>query len=348
MSRSLDIAKILRATEINNPDNNQLIWEAEGALSTTDVQNIPMQYYSTLDSLPTSNLTLGRQAFVEENRRLYISDGNGWYNTTTQSANRLEYATSAAFYSLTDLNSYFAAGAIGHTFADNGSIFMANFIWNLNYFFYTYELTTPYDLSTATYIHSTLQQSWVGHGSSFEFNDDGTKFYIERQGILCQFLVGTPFQMGNFSGTSVDATLGTQLSAYTAYKDFFWKTDGSKIWTGDNAAREVHEYTFSTAWDFNTKSQTYQSYDFSSDIPSGEAIKGMVGDSDASKFYILTDNRYIYEFEMYTPGDITTAQFKTSMDVSSTINAASDMTMKHTDDVLYIQGSGGELYTVTF
>ena len=36
--------------------------------------------YATLDDLPTSNLTLGDQAFVTSNQRLYLSNGSGWYN----------------------------------------------------------------------------------------------------------------------------------------------------------------------------------------------------------------------------------------------------------------------------
>jgi len=36
--------------------------------------------YSTLDSLPMSNLTAGAKALVTEVSRLYLTDGNGWYN----------------------------------------------------------------------------------------------------------------------------------------------------------------------------------------------------------------------------------------------------------------------------
>ena len=38
-------------------------------------------YYLSLDSLPVTGLTAGDTAFVEENRRLYVSNGYGWYNT---------------------------------------------------------------------------------------------------------------------------------------------------------------------------------------------------------------------------------------------------------------------------
>ena len=39
-------------------------------------------WYDTLDSLPISGLSAGDEAFVEENKRLYVSDGAGWYNVT--------------------------------------------------------------------------------------------------------------------------------------------------------------------------------------------------------------------------------------------------------------------------
>ena len=38
--------------------------------------------FDTLDSLPTTGLSEGQQAFVNENNRLYISNGTGWYNLT--------------------------------------------------------------------------------------------------------------------------------------------------------------------------------------------------------------------------------------------------------------------------
>ena len=39
-----------------------------------------LEVYSTLDSLPTSNLSAGDQAFVSENNRIYVSNGSGWYS----------------------------------------------------------------------------------------------------------------------------------------------------------------------------------------------------------------------------------------------------------------------------
>jgi len=99
MSRSLDIAKILRATELDNTSNNRLLYDGEDVrgMDSATVQSTGMQYYSTLDSLPTTNLEVGLLSFVEENRRLYLSDGNGWYNTA--------YVASALPYWVTEPDS---------------------------------------------------------------------------------------------------------------------------------------------------------------------------------------------------------------------------------------------------
>jgi len=54
----------------------------DSAQVTTIAQASGLSYLSTLDSLPTSNLTSGDQAFVAANQRLYISNGTGWYNVS--------------------------------------------------------------------------------------------------------------------------------------------------------------------------------------------------------------------------------------------------------------------------
>ena len=83
MSRSLDIVTMLRATEIDNTSNARLLYvgDTAGGIDSSAVQSIPVQYFETLDSLPVTNLSIGLQAFVEENKKHYVSNGSGWYNT---------------------------------------------------------------------------------------------------------------------------------------------------------------------------------------------------------------------------------------------------------------------------
>ena len=85
MTKIRDLARILGKTEAENADNNRLLFEGEAAgidsaQTETIASDAPMKVYTGLDSLPTSGLTAGDQAYVESNNRLYISNGSGWYN----------------------------------------------------------------------------------------------------------------------------------------------------------------------------------------------------------------------------------------------------------------------------
>ena len=76
-SRNRDIARILGKTEAINPNNTSL--KATGGSTAIAV-------YSSLDSLPTTSLTAGDQAYVSGNNRLYVSNGSGWYNVAVVNA----------------------------------------------------------------------------------------------------------------------------------------------------------------------------------------------------------------------------------------------------------------------
>lgn len=83
MSRSRDIAKILGATEANNTSNVRLFQsDEEVGLDSGQVQNVGLQKFTTLDSLPTTGLASGQQAWIESSGRMYISNGSGWYNVS--------------------------------------------------------------------------------------------------------------------------------------------------------------------------------------------------------------------------------------------------------------------------
>lgn len=256
----------------------------------------------------------------------------------------IDQATVEQNYTMSNLYANLGIGSYTFTWADNGNKFMVSLIYNTGYFYYQFDLTTPYDLTTASY-SATAQQGWVGHGESVGFNNDGMKFYIERQGAILQYDLASAYSVGNYSGTGVDATLGTILGTGTAYKDWFWNSNGTKIYVADNTARTFKEYTLSSAWEFSTASHT-ATYDFSTDITSGN-IKGMVSVSDLSKFYVLTNSNIIYEFDMSSAGDITTASLTSSLDITNDISSANHMKITHDDTALYIMGSGSELYKIT-
>lgn len=72
---------MLGKTEANNTANVRLFQSNEEVgLDSQQVSAVGLQKFTTLDSLPSSSLTSGQQAWVESSGRLYISNGSGWYN----------------------------------------------------------------------------------------------------------------------------------------------------------------------------------------------------------------------------------------------------------------------------
>ena len=52
----------------------------DSAQVTSIAEDATMSVYDSLSLLPISSLSAGSQAFVKSNKRLYISNGSGWYN----------------------------------------------------------------------------------------------------------------------------------------------------------------------------------------------------------------------------------------------------------------------------
>jgi len=81
MGRSRDIAEFLSKTEAENTTNLALLnTSSPTGVDSAQVQNIGLQHFSTLDSLPVTNLEAGQQAYVTGTNRLYVSNGSGWFN----------------------------------------------------------------------------------------------------------------------------------------------------------------------------------------------------------------------------------------------------------------------------
>ena len=85
VSKARNIATFLGRTDSANPNELRLLHTGEltGIDSDTVLSINGVQFFNTLDSLPVSNLREGQQAFVDESKRLYVSNGSGYYNALT-------------------------------------------------------------------------------------------------------------------------------------------------------------------------------------------------------------------------------------------------------------------------
>ena len=74
---------VTQSGKVANPALTNLdILDSADIVSIANSTSAATAVFDTLDSLPTTGLSAGQQAFVNENNRLYLSNGTGWYNLT--------------------------------------------------------------------------------------------------------------------------------------------------------------------------------------------------------------------------------------------------------------------------
>lgn len=125
---------------------------------------------------------------------------------------------------------------------------------------YRYDLSTAWDISTASYINNYNSSTQTGYPSGLEFNLDGTKMYLTdaNNNILYSYSLSTAW----------DITTASVLNSYdvstqdTACRGLVFNDDGTKIYHGGQTNDNVYSYNLSTAYDISTASYN-QSFDIS-------------------------------------------------------------------------------------
>ena len=115
---------------------------------------------------------------------------------------------------------------------------------------YEYDLSTAWDISTASYLQNFSVATQDAFPSGLFFKPDGTKMYVAGD-------VGNDIYEYDLS-TAWDVSTATYLQLFslsaqeTVPTGLFFKPDGTKMyvtgWSGD----DINEYNLSTAWDVAT------------------------------------------------------------------------------------------------
>ena len=176
-----------------------------------------------------------------------------------------------------------------------------------------YALSTPWDVTTATFEKSQL----LTGGPSNETIPTGLFF---RPDGLSVFVVGTGIdtvQRFNLS-TAWDISTMTYASAFsvateeTSPQAIFFKPDGLIMYVMGDVGDDVNQYSLSTAWDITTASFTQLfSVSGQDSVP-----QGLDFSQDGSKMFIGgSTNNIISEYTLSTPWNISTAQFVDSVSI---------------------------------
>ena len=161
-----------------------------------------------------------------------------------------------------------------------------------------YDLSTAWDISTATYGRDFSVISNAQNPTDVFFKPDGLKMYVtsntsgdvNEYNLSTAWLVTTAVYSQNLS---VSAQAGDPTSV-------FFKPDGLKMYVLSFAGDDVNEYDLSTAWDVSTAT-FLQAYSVQDDLAEGLFFK-----PDGLKFYVVGQrNRSVAEYNLGSPTSLT-------------------------------------------
>ena len=164
---------------------------------------------------------------------------------------------------------------------------------------YQYDLTTAYDISTASYANKSFSlTSQISSGSAWglDFDSTGTKMYaIGSPGTVYQYTLSSAFDIStaSYASKSLDTTSQTSDSTSLAIT-----SDGTSLYVVSSGSDQVFKYTLSTAFDLATAS--YSGFSFTTttqdNFPYGVAVK-----TDETQLYVTgSQNDSVYQYSLST------------------------------------------------
>jgi hypothetical protein len=182
---------------------------------------------------------------------------------------------------------------------------------------YQYDLSTAFNVSTATYNSvSFLVSSQESNPWDILFNNNGTKMYIIGPGsdTVYQYSLSSAYDVSTASYDSVSFSVFAQD---TGARGMSFNNDGTALFVTGNSSDAVWQYNLTTAYDMSTAS--YSGYNFSV-APQENNPSSINFNSDGTKFFVMGwsgDDVNQYSTQVYTDVLVGTAISATKINMKN-------------------------------
>ena len=188
---------------------------------------------------------------------------------------------------------------------DGTKMFMAGFSNNE---IFEYNLSTAFDVSTASYNNISYVLGGTITSLDVVFNNDGTKMYVPSHtpspSRVYEYNLSTAFDLSTVSTTSNTLSLSSQTGTGAVHGICF-NDDGTKFYVSASSSY-VYQYALTTAFDLSTGSYV-QSYNANAQVSD---ITGVNFNKDGTSMYILDNSSDdLYQYNLTTPYDVSTASY---------------------------------------
>lgn len=200
-----------------------------------------------------------------------------------------------------------------------------------------YNLSTAWDITTATYSQNFGLSSQDISSQGIFFKPDGTKMYMVGSGSdnINEYTLSTAWDVSTLSYVR---NLGMP-SGLQNPTGIFFKSDGTRMYIVADPNKAVM-YSLSTAWDISTASVSHTHTISETALPQDIFLK-----SDGTKVYILgeSSDQRVYEYNLSTAYDLSTISYSSyNFDVSSQATGCKGMTFKPDGSKMYIIGTDND------
>ncbi len=168
----------------------------------------------------------------------------------------------------------------------------------INYFIYQYTLSTPWDISTATYSSKFFDPSPQGQTSSLFLSNDGTKMYSFCQSPTkaFQYTLSTPWDISTATYSSLSFDFSSQD---TDPMGGAFSYNGKRMFMIGNQTNDAYQYTLGTAWDVSTAVYDSKSLDISIQESN---LRGFCWANNGLNLYALgVTNSSVFEYKIGPP-----------------------------------------------
>ena len=152
---------------------------------------------------------------------------------------------------------------------------------NANNKVFQYDLSTAWDLSTASYANKSLATQGNGPIEPF-IRSNGTDFVLDiNDDAVYQYTLSTANDISTASYASKSGSVASQEANPTCLT---FSSDRSKMFVGGQSGDDINQYTLSTAWDVSTASFDNLVFDTSSQSVNPAGIDLKPDDTDIYGF----------------------------------------------------------------
>lgn len=244
-----------------------------------------------------------------------------------------------------DSVSFSVAGQVGGqnpqglTFNDTGS---KVYVCENGGYIYEYDLSTAYDISTASYNGNRIQIGGFSVGqeaqpSGLRFNNDGTKIFFTGASSdrVNRWSLSTAYDITTATNDSNTVSVASQESSP---RDIHFNADGTKMFLIGSGSDTVYMYNLSTGFDLSTASYSSSSFSVASQETNPT---GVYFNPDGTKMFIVGYNGdAVKQFNLSAGFDLSTASYASlSFSVSSQETVPLAFTFKDDGSKMYVLGT---------